>query len=63
MRIEKENPAFIDSRKNASNKEQDCEVFDLDCKESTIVHKYKNQPYYTATGCATCGQTCVSCYC
>lgn len=63
MKIEKESPSFMDNRKNASDKEQNCELFDLDCKTSTVIHKYKDQLYYTATGCARCRQTCVTCGC
>ncbi|MGL5627148.1 MAG: hypothetical protein ACRDDW_06540 [Candidatus Rhabdochlamydia sp.] len=58
MRIERESPALMD-KKNISNKEQDCEVFDLDCKTSTMIHKYKE--YYTAVGYNTCAHTCATC--
>lgn len=58
--MEKENPDFIGNRKDVLSKEQDYEVFDLDCKTSTMIHEYKNQLYYTATGCARCHQTCVT---
>ncbi|MGL4540865.1 MAG: hypothetical protein ACRCU0_07855 [Candidatus Rhabdochlamydia sp.] len=60
MRIERDNTFFIDSRKNAPNKEENCEVFDLDCKTSTMIHKYKDQ-YYTAVGYNTCAHTCATC--